>query len=179
MRLSRYPINTAKESPAEAEVISHKLMLRAGLIRRLAAGIYTFLPMGLRAARTIEATHGWKVRVVDLRWLLPLNEAAIARHVRECARVIVVDEGRRSAGVGEGIITAITEGGYAARPFRRVVGADTFTPLAGAAFLVDHALLLSLSLIWVAHIGADRALGYGLKYSSAFQDTHLGRIGRR
>ena len=51
--------------------------------------------------------------------------------------------------------------------------------LAGAAFLVDHALLLSLSLIWVAHIGADRALGYGLKYSSAFQDTHLGRIGRR
>jgi prolyl-tRNA synthetase len=54
MRLSRYPINTAKESPAEAEVISHKLMLRAGLIRRLAAGIYTFLPMGLRAVRKVE-----------------------------------------------------------------------------------------------------------------------------
>ncbi len=55
MRLSRYPINTAKESPAEAEVISHKLMLRAGLIRRLAAGIYTFLPFGLRAVRKVEA----------------------------------------------------------------------------------------------------------------------------
>jgi len=54
MRLSRYPINTAKESPAEAEVISHKLMLRAGLIRRLAAGIYTFLPLGLRAVRKVE-----------------------------------------------------------------------------------------------------------------------------
>ncbi len=51
MRLSRYPINTSKETPADAEVISHKLMLRAGLIRRLAAGIYTFLPMGLRAVR--------------------------------------------------------------------------------------------------------------------------------
>jgi prolyl-tRNA synthetase len=55
MRLSRYPINTAKESPADAEVVSHKLMLRAGLIRRVAAGIYTFLPMGLKAVRKVEA----------------------------------------------------------------------------------------------------------------------------
>src|SRR5215468_8260915 len=55
MRLSRYPINTAKESPAEAEVISHKLMLRAGLIRRLAAGVYTFLPLGLRVVRKVES----------------------------------------------------------------------------------------------------------------------------
>src|SRR5690554_6206580 len=94
------------------------------------------VPMGLRAARAIEARHGWAVRVVDLRWLVPLNEAAIVRHASECARILVVDEGRRSAGVGEGIITAIAEGGYRARPFRRVVGADTFTPLAGAAFLV-------------------------------------------
>jgi prolyl-tRNA synthetase len=55
MRLSRYPINTAKETPADAEVISHQLMLRAGLIRRQAAGVYTFLPMGLRAVRKVEA----------------------------------------------------------------------------------------------------------------------------
>ena len=94
------------------------------------------VPMSLRAARRIQAEHGWKTRVVDLRWLLPLNEEAIARHVGECARVIVVDEGRRSAGVGEGIITAISEGGLGERPLQRVVGADTFTPLAGAAFLV-------------------------------------------
>ena len=94
------------------------------------------VPMSLRAARDIEAKHGWKVRVVDLRWLLPLNEEAIARHVGECARTIVVDEGRRSAGVGEGIITAIAEAGLGDRPLQRVVGADTFTPLAGAAFLV-------------------------------------------
>src|SRR5690606_3413673 len=90
----------------------------------------------LRAARTIQATHGWKVRVVDLRWLLPLNEAAIVRHASQCTRILVVDEGRRSAGVGEGILTAIAEGACGARPLRRVVGADTFTPLAGAAFLV-------------------------------------------
>ncbi|TYT23647.1 MFS transporter [Luteimonas viscosa] len=101
--------------------------------------VFTFgngVPMSLRAARSIEAKQGWKVRVVDLRWLVPLNETAIARHAGECDRILVVDEGRRSAGVGEGIVTAIAEAGYRARPFRRVVGADTFTPLAGAAFLV-------------------------------------------
>jgi len=54
MRLSTLPINTLKEVPAEAEVISHQLMLRAGLIRRLAAGQYTWLPMGLRVLRKVE-----------------------------------------------------------------------------------------------------------------------------
>ena len=94
------------------------------------------VPMSLRAARTIQAEQGWSVRVVDLRWLLPLNEAAIARHAAECAHILVVDEGRRSAGVGEGIITAVVEAGLGATPLRRVVGADTYTPLAGAALLV-------------------------------------------
>jgi prolyl-tRNA synthetase len=54
MRWSRYPIQTVKETPAEAEVISHQLMLRAGLIRRLAAGIYTWTPFGLRSLRKVE-----------------------------------------------------------------------------------------------------------------------------
>jgi 2-oxoisovalerate dehydrogenase E1 component len=94
------------------------------------------VPMSLRAARDIEKAHGWKVRVIDLRWLQPLNTSAIAKHAGDCTRIIVVDEGRRSAGVGEGIITAITESGFGAKPLRRVVGQDTYTPLAGAAFLV-------------------------------------------
>jgi 2-oxoisovalerate dehydrogenase E1 component len=101
--------------------------------------IFTFgngVPMSLRAATIIEKEKGWKVRVVDLRWLLPLNEAAIARHARDCARILVVDEGRHSAGVGEGVITAIVEAGQGAKPLKRVVGADTYTPLAGAALLV-------------------------------------------
>jgi prolyl-tRNA synthetase len=55
MRLSRYPINTLKETPAEAEVLSHQLMLRAGLIRRLAAGLYSWLPLGLRSLQKVEA----------------------------------------------------------------------------------------------------------------------------
>src|ERR1700728_357411 len=54
MRLSQYPINTTKETPAEAEIISHQLMLRAGLIRRLAAGLYSWLPMGLRSLQKVE-----------------------------------------------------------------------------------------------------------------------------
>src|ERR687898_2563153 len=55
MKLSQYPINTLKETPAEAEVVSHQLMLRAGLVRRLASGLYTWLPMGLRVLRKAEA----------------------------------------------------------------------------------------------------------------------------
>jgi len=55
MRLSQYPINTLRDVPADAEVVSHQLMLRAGLIRRLAAGLYTWLPIGLRVLRKVEA----------------------------------------------------------------------------------------------------------------------------
>ena len=94
------------------------------------------VPMSLRAARAIEATHGWKVRVVDLRWLVPLNEGFIAEQAKTAKRSLVVDEGRHSAGVGEGVITAIVEAGCGATPLQRVVGADTYTPLAGAALAV-------------------------------------------
>ena len=55
MRLSSYPTNTLRDVPADAEVVSHRLMLRAGLIRRLAAGLYTWLPIGLRVLRKVEA----------------------------------------------------------------------------------------------------------------------------
>ena len=54
MRLSGYPIQSLKEVPADAEIVSHRLMLRAGLIRRLAGGLYTWLPMGLRVLRKVE-----------------------------------------------------------------------------------------------------------------------------
>src|SRR5688572_15230999 len=54
MRVSQFFLPTLKEAPAEAEVVSHKLMLRAGLIRRLASGIYTWTPLGLRVLRRVE-----------------------------------------------------------------------------------------------------------------------------
>jgi prolyl-tRNA synthetase len=55
MRAKDFLISTLKEAPADAEVISHSLMLRAGMIKKLAAGIYTYMPMGLRVIRKIEA----------------------------------------------------------------------------------------------------------------------------
>ncbi len=54
MQISKYLIATLREAPAEAEIISHQLMLRAGMIRRIASGIYTWLPMGLRVLRKVE-----------------------------------------------------------------------------------------------------------------------------
>lgn len=54
MRASRFLISTLKEAPSEAEVISHKLMLRSGMVRRLAGGIYSWMPLGLRVVRKIE-----------------------------------------------------------------------------------------------------------------------------
>ena len=54
MRVSKFFISTLKEAPAEAEVVSHKLMLRAGLIKRLTSGVYTWMPLGLRVLRKVE-----------------------------------------------------------------------------------------------------------------------------
>jgi prolyl-tRNA synthetase len=55
MRYSQFGLTTLKEVPAEAEIVSHKLMLRAGLIRRLASGLFTWMPLGLRVLRKVEA----------------------------------------------------------------------------------------------------------------------------
>ena len=55
MKASQFFISTQKEAPADAEVVSHKLMMRAGMIKKLGAGIYTYMPMGLRVIRKVEA----------------------------------------------------------------------------------------------------------------------------
>ena len=121
---------------------THSMLLGQGRVYNEAANdlvIFTFgngVPMALRAARGIEKQLGWQVRVVDLRWLAPLNDAFIAAQAQSAQRILVLDEGRKSAGVGEGVITAIVEAGCGATPLKRVVGADTFTPLADAALLV-------------------------------------------
>ena len=54
MRASRFFVSTLKEAPSDAEIVSHKLMMRAGLIKRLGAGIYNYMPMGLRVIRKVE-----------------------------------------------------------------------------------------------------------------------------
>jgi prolyl-tRNA synthetase len=54
MRVSQFFLSTLKEAPAEAELVSHRLMLRAGLIRKLGSGLYSWMPLGLRVLRKVE-----------------------------------------------------------------------------------------------------------------------------
>ena len=77
MRISRFPLHTVKETPADAEVISHQLMLRAGLIRKLAAGVYSWLPLGLRVLRRVEAVVREEMnRAGALELLMPAVQPA-------------------------------------------------------------------------------------------------------
>ncbi|MBQ0789134.1 MAG: proline--tRNA ligase, partial [Cycloclasticus sp.] len=55
MRTSQFPLNTVKETPSDAEIISHQLMIRAGLVRKLAAGLYSWLPLGVRVLHKVQA----------------------------------------------------------------------------------------------------------------------------
>ncbi|SCG61539.1 thiamine pyrophosphate-dependent enzyme [Micromonospora inositola] len=87
--------------------------------------------MSLRAAATL-ADEGIGSRVVDLRWLAPLPVADIIREASATGRVLVVDETRRSGGVGEGVIAALVDAGYVGAA-RRVAGVDSFVPLGPAA----------------------------------------------
>ncbi|MCA9726180.1 MAG: MFS transporter [Candidatus Eisenbacteria bacterium] len=91
-------------------------------------GVY----FSLRVARRL-AEEGVQARVFDLRWLAPMDIAGIARHVEACGRALVVDEGRRSGGASEAIITAIVEHARPGIAIRRVVGEDTYIPLGPAA----------------------------------------------
>ena len=89
--------------------------------------------LSLRAARTLQDKHGIRARVLDLRWLNPLPVAWIGRHTDTCDRVLVVDEGRRTGGIAEALITAIVEHAGYPKPLRRVTGVDTYIPLGPAA----------------------------------------------
>jgi len=94
------------------------------------------VPMSLKAAREVEKRAGIKIRVLDLRWLQPINEAQIVAEARTCERILIVDEGRRTGSVGEAVFTALVEHGLGHKPMARVVGDDCYTPLAGAANLL-------------------------------------------
>ncbi|MEO0692731.1 MAG: proline--tRNA ligase, partial [Pseudomonadota bacterium] len=63
MRLSRYFLPVLKETPADAQIVSHRLMLRAGMIKQASAGIYSWLPLGYKVLRNIEAiVHDEQIR---------------------------------------------------------------------------------------------------------------------
>ncbi|WP_017366319.1 proline--tRNA ligase [Methylococcus capsulatus] len=77
MRTSRFPLNTLKEIPSDAEIVSHQLMLRAGLIRKLAAGLYTWLPLGLKVLRRVERVVREEMdRAGALEVLMPVVQPA-------------------------------------------------------------------------------------------------------
>lgn len=77
MRASRFFISTLKEAPSDAEIVSHKLMMRAGMIKRIGSGIYTYMPMGLRVIRKVEAIVREEMnRANAIELLMPLVQPA-------------------------------------------------------------------------------------------------------
>lgn len=77
MRLSAFALATTKETPADAEIVSHQLMLRAGMIRRLAAGLYTWSPLGMRVLRKVEAIIRAEMDTIGaLEMLMPAIQPA-------------------------------------------------------------------------------------------------------
>src|SRR3569833_2977242 len=77
MRATQFFISTTKEAPSEAELVSHKLMLRAGLIKRLGSGLYTWMPLGLRVLRRVEAVVREEMnRAGAIELLLPAVQPA-------------------------------------------------------------------------------------------------------
>ena len=94
----------------------------------------------LQAARILSERHGIAVEVVDLRWLAPIDMDAVVRHGTRSGRILIVDEGRATGGVSEGLVASIVDAtdGRPDRPaIRRYCAADSFIPLGPAA---DHVM---------------------------------------
>ena len=91
--------------------------------------------LSLRAQRRLEVEHGIRCLVVDLRWIAPMPIDDMVDTAEATGRVLIVDETRRSGGVGEGITAALVERGVGAT-ISRVAAADSFVPLGAAANLV-------------------------------------------
>jgi 2-oxoisovalerate dehydrogenase E1 component len=93
------------------------------------------LCLSLRAQRRLAADHGIDARVVDLRWIAPLPVDDMVREANATGRVLVVDETRRTGGVGEGIVAELIDAGFTGS-ITRVAAKDSFIPLGAAANLV-------------------------------------------
>lgn len=88
--------------------------------------------LSLQAAKLLKEQHNIAVKVVDLRWLSPLPAEAILREVAKAKRVLIVDEGRQSASLSEGLMTLLMEQASARLKIKRLTGADCFIPLGTA-----------------------------------------------
>ncbi|MEO6653068.1 MAG: transketolase C-terminal domain-containing protein [Ilumatobacteraceae bacterium] len=124
---------------APSEWAQHHIPIGAGRLVRdgddvLIVSWANGLALSLRAAKAL-AHQGVSCRVFDMRWLAPMPIEQILEHAASVGRVLIVDETRRSGGVGEGVIAGLVEGGYRG-PIARVAAADSFIPLGDAANLV-------------------------------------------
>ena len=136
-----YPPPTEAIDLGEGEV--YEPQTRDLTIVTYANGLY----MSLRVARVLREQHGIAARVVDLRWLLPLNEGFIEEQARATGRVLVVDEGRRSGGVSEAILALLYERCGGAVRAVRVTGKDCYVPLGPAA---EHVLVTEAEILEAA-----------------------------
>ncbi len=95
------------------------------------------VPMALQALKLAQAQQPeLDARILDLRWLKPLNLDAVAEHAAQCKRVLVLDEGRPDGGISEAVMTGLVERGLADRPIQRITGQDCYIPLGDAAQLM-------------------------------------------
>jgi 2-oxoisovalerate dehydrogenase E1 component len=126
-----YPALAGDASPPERGEINESADSASLLIISYGNGVR----MSLRVARRLEQALGVGIRVMDLRWLKPLNLPVIAAQARQARRVLVVDEGRRTGGLAEEIFTLLDEHAPGIAK-RRVCGEDSYIPLGDAANLV-------------------------------------------
>jgi 2-oxoisovalerate dehydrogenase E1 component len=103
--------------------------------------------LALQAARQLQERHGIQARVIDLRWLAPLNAAAIMQAAKPCKSILIVDECRRTGSISEALYTLFTEHGFPGN-INRVTAEDSFIPLGDAAHLVlpDVAQIITSAL---------------------------------
>jgi 2-oxoisovalerate dehydrogenase E1 component len=92
--------------------------------------------MSLRAARKLADEQGLKARVLDLRWLNPLNHDWVAEHAKATGKLLVVDECRRAGGLGEALIAGLTERAGDAVSSLLLAADDTYVPLGPAMTVV-------------------------------------------
>ena len=118
MKASHAHLVTLKEAPADAEIVSQKLMIRAGMIRRIAAGIYTWLPLGLRSLRKVEATGELRLYGADGRQTRVLHQASLAGSVLARSRQGSLDPDQPRTD-NDWFNVALTPGGLAVFTDRR------------------------------------------------------------
>ncbi len=85
-----------------------------------------------QAEKILRETHNINVKIIDLRWICPLPEQAILKHIAKAKRVLIVDEGRQSGSVSEGLITLLVEKASSRLQIKRLTGKDCFIPLGTA-----------------------------------------------